>query len=83
MHPQLWLGLFLMSPPSLPALQHLHRLGRAISKFEDQLSDLLYGEEYQKCVPNVQGDDLVWLVDCLDKVRRRAVVHRSPPKPIP
>ena len=70
-----------MSEPTLPALQQLHHLDRTTSGFHDQLSNALYGEEYQKCVPNLQGDDLVWLVDYLDKVRHYVAHPRSPPKP--
>jgi hypothetical protein len=33
-----------------------------------QLSNVLSGEEYTQCVPNLQSNDLRWLVDCLDKV---------------
>ena len=61
-----------MSSLGHPALQQLHRLDRSSSGFHDQLSSVLYGEEYQKCVQNLQCDDLVWLVEYLDKVRRRA-----------
>jgi hypothetical protein len=57
-----------MSSPNLPTLQKLNRLSRSASGFRDQLSDLLDGEEYKQCLPNLQGDDLVWLVDYLDKV---------------
>ena len=70
-----------MSAPSLPALQRLHCLDRTMSGFQDQLSDILYGEMYQKYAPDLQGDDLVWLVDYLDKVRRHIPLRRSPPKP--
>jgi len=67
-----------MSSPNHPALQRLHRLDPGISGFHDQLHDVLYGEEYQRCVygesypqrvVNLQGDDLAWLVDHLDKAR--------------
>lgn len=58
-----------MSSPNLPTLQRLYHLDRSSSGFHDELSNLLYGEEYQQCVPILQGDDLVWLVDYLDKVR--------------
>jgi len=67
-----------MSSPSPPALQRLHRLDRSSSDFQDQLSNALYGEEYKRCVSNLQGDDLVWLVDYLDKVRRPIALSRSP-----
>ena len=53
-----------------PTLQQLDRLDRSSPDFHDQLRDVLYGEEYQRCASNLQGDDLVWLVDYLDKVRR-------------
>ena len=58
-----------MSSPRLLALQRLHRLDRSSSGFHDQLSRVLCEEEYRQCAPNLQGDDLVWLVDYLDKVR--------------
>ena len=60
-----------MSPPNSPVLQQLHNLNRSSPDFNDQLSNVLYGEEYQECVPNLQGEDLVWLVDYLDEVCRR------------
>ena len=58
-----------MSLPNSPALEQLRRLDRSSSEFHDQLCNVFYGEEYQKCVPNLEGDDLVWLVDYLDGVR--------------
>ena len=59
---------FLMFSPSSSTLQQLHRLDRPSSTFHDQLCNVLYGEEYKKCVPNLQGNDLVWFVDYLDDV---------------
>ena len=59
-----------MSPPSSPALQQLHRLDKSSSDFQDQLWNVLHGKEYIQCERNLQGEDLVWLVDYLDKVRR-------------
>jgi len=57
---------------SLPnPLQQLLRLDRFSSKFDDRICNILYGEEYQQCVPNLKNDDLAWLVEYLDKVRRR------------
>ena len=69
-----------MSSPSPPALQQLRRLNRSSSGFHDQLSKVLYGERYKQCVPDLQGDDLLWLVDYLDKVRRRISSPYSPLK---
>ena len=64
-------------------LQQLHRLDRSSeSRFHDKLSNILYGEEYKRCVGVLQNDGLVWLVDYLDKVR--CYVPSSPrllPKP--
>ena len=69
-----------MSSPSPPALQQLRHLNRSSSGFHDQLSKVLYGERYKQCVPDLQGDDLLWLVDYLDKVRCRISSPYSPLK---
>ena len=69
-----------MSSPSSSTLQELHRLDRSSPDFQGQLSGILYGQEYVRCVPNLQGDDLVWLVDYLDKVR--CYVALSPHSPL-
>ena len=74
-------SVFLMSSPSHPVLQQLHHLDRSLSGFQDQLTNVLYGEEYRQCVPNLQGNDLVWLVEYLDKVRCRAALSNFPLKP--
>jgi len=71
----------LVSSPSPSALQQLHRLDGAVSGFRDQLNNILCGEEYQRCVTNLQGEDSAWLVDYLDKVRRPVVLPHSPLKP--
>jgi len=71
-----------MSSPSLPALQQLDHLDGSSPDFLDQLGDILYGREYIECVPNLRGDDLVWLVDYLDKVRLRVALPHSPLKPV-
>ena len=63
--------VFLMSSPGSPALQQLYHLDRSSSDFHDRLCNVFYGSEYSQCVPNLEGDDLVWLVDYLDKVCRR------------
>jgi len=62
-------------------LKQLRRLDNSSPKFHDQLSNILYGEDYKQCVPNLQGDNLVWLVDYLDKARRRVVLLRPSLKP--
>ena len=70
-----------MSSPSSSTLQQLHRLNRSSPDFHDQLCNVLYGEEYVQCVPNIEGEDLVWLVDYLDKVNRCVAPPHSLLKP--
>ena len=55
--------------PSSPSLQKLHNLEMSSPNFQDQLSDAFYGKEYAECVRNLEGDDLTWLINYLDKVR--------------
>ena len=38
---------------------------------------MLDDEEYKRCVPSIQGDNLVWLVDYLDKVCRHVSLLHS------
>ena len=57
-----------MSSPHHPALQKLHNLDKSSSTFHDQLCNVFYGKEYQTCILGLEDDDLVWLVDFLDKV---------------
>ena len=52
-------------------LQQLGRLDSSSSGFHDQLSNILYGEDYARYMPGLQGNDLAWLADFLDNVRRR------------
>ena len=63
--------------PSYNLVQQLHLLDGSSSGFHDQLCNILYGEGYTQCVPNLQKDDLVSLVDYLDKVCRHAALPRS------
>jgi hypothetical protein len=70
-----------MPLPGSPVLRQLDRLNRSSPDFHDQLSGIVYGEEYKQCVPNLQDDELVWLVDYLDRVRRRVALPHSPLMP--
>ena len=45
--------------------------------FKIQLDSILNWREYQECVPALDKDDLVWLVNYLDKVRLHAVLPHS------
>ena len=67
--------------PSCNLLQRLDRLNRSSFEFHDQLCNVLYGEEYMQSVPKLQNDDLVWLVDYLDKVRCCAVLTNPSLRP--
>ena len=60
---------FLKSPYPTGLLQQLHQLNRSSPKFHDQLNIILYGEEFKQHATNLDANDLLWLVDYLDKVR--------------
>jgi len=66
-----------MSAPTSLVLQRLHGLDRSSSEYHAQIRNVLYEEEYQKCVPNLEEDDLIWLVGYLDKVRRNVTFPHS------
>ena len=68
----------LMSSPGSPVLQQLNRLDRSLPNFQDQLSNVLYGQEYKKSMPNLEDDDFVWLVDYLSEVRRQITLPNAP-----
>ena len=71
-----------MRSPDPPALQKLHRLDNSSPEFNSQLTETLYGEEYQRCLPNLEDTDLLWLVDYLDKVCYHQTFPFSPLKPV-
>ena len=49
-------------------LKQLHGLDRTSSQFHKRLSRFLRSEAYRSAVPNLQGEDLAWLVEYLDSV---------------
>lgn len=71
-----------MSPLGHPVLQRLHGLDKSSSGFHDQLNHILYGREYQQCLQNLHNNDLMWLVDYLDKVPCHTAPLQSPLKPV-
>jgi len=71
-----------MSSPARPALQRLHQLDKSSPGFQDQLCNVLHGKEYQNCVPNIQGDDLVWLIEYLNSVCCRIALPHSQLTPV-
>ncbi|KAF9645725.1 kinase-like protein [Thelephora ganbajun] len=60
-----------MAPPTHPALQQIYHLDRSSSDFHDKLDNVLHGQEYYQCIPNLKEGDLVWLVNYLDKTLDR------------
>ena len=57
-------------------LQQFRCLDRSSSEFHDKLSNIFYGKEYNQGTDDLQGDDLVWLVDYLDEVCCRIALIR-------
>jgi hypothetical protein len=51
-----------------PVLQEFSRLDRSSQDFPKRFCDLLYGDEYTQCVPDLQDNDPMWLVEYLDQV---------------
>jgi len=66
-----------MPSPGSPLLQRFHGLESSSPRFYDQLTDILYGEEYMRHVSDLQDDDIRWLVDYLDEARSMSH-HHSP-----
>lgn len=66
-----------MALPGSPALLKLHLLDGSSPDFDDQVCNVLYGEGYARCVPDLREDDLVWLINYLDRVRRCVVFLQS------
>ena len=60
----------------------LRDLNRASPRFSRQLAKMLDREEYAKCLPNLHGEDLVWLVEFLDRVSFLTTFPRSLPNAV-
>ena len=56
--------------------QQLRDLDRASPQFHKQFVDFLRGDEYRNAVPNLQGEDLTWLVEYLDSVSHWTISPR-------
>ena len=78
---QLLLHTLDVSMITLSPLKQLHDFDRASPQFHKQLSDFLCGNEYQSDVPNLQGEDLVWLVEYLDSVSLQTTFPTLHPTP--
>ena len=62
-------GNYRSSNESRSLLEQPRRLDKSPSSFHDRINIILHEEEYKQLVPTIEGDDLVGLVDYLDKVR--------------
>ena len=67
-----------MASPTSPALKRLYDLDESSSAFQDELSNVLNQEECVQRLQSLQGEDLVWFIDYLDKVGRCASFPRPP-----
>lgn len=67
-----------MASSGPPVLHKLRLLDTSSADFDDQLCNVLYGEEYVKCLSSLEGGDAAWLVDYLDKVRHCAALSYLP-----
>lgn len=50
-------------------LEQLRVLDISSADFTDQIVKVLCGEEYKRCIPDLQNGSLEWLVEFLDNVR--------------
>ena len=62
-------------------LEQLLGLDTSLPEFNDQVSNILHGEEYRQLAKRISRTDAVKLIDFLDRVRRYAsfLASRSPP----
>ena len=75
---QHWPGqIFTMSTHKV--LKQFQGLDRTSSQFHKRLSGLLRSERYRSAVPNLQGEDLAWLVDYLESVSIQTIPPKSAP----
>ena len=58
-------------------LQQLDHLDKSLPQFPDQLASFLYGKGYEGCIPKLQDQDAVWLVEYLDNVRFYITLYPS------
>jgi len=63
-------------------LKQLHGLDRTSSQFHKRLSGLLHSEAYRSAVPNLQGEELAWLVDYLESVSIQTISPKSVPNTV-
>lgn len=59
-----------MDRSGFSVLEELRGLDVSSPNFGNKLCDILYRTEYLQCVSDLKDEDLVWLVNYLDTVRR-------------
>ena len=69
-----------MNPPNV--LEQLRGFDRASPQFHKHLSNFLRSEGYRSAIPNLQGEDVAWLVEYLDSVSLYTVSLSSEPKTV-
>jgi len=63
-------------------LKQFHGLDRTSSQFHKRLSGLLRSEVYRSAVPNLQGENLAWLVGYLENVSLQTISSKSTPNTV-
>jgi len=58
-------------------LQQLYDLDKSSPQLYNQLRNIFSGKEYRECVPHLQDDDLVRLVEYLDGVSLQIALPHS------
>jgi len=71
-----------LSSPTSTVLQQLYNLNQSSSQFNDQLHNVLHSEVYKHSLLSLQGNDLLSLVDYLDKVCCCISIPCSPSEPV-
>jgi len=67
-------------------LLQFDHLDKNSPQFQDQLTSLPHEEEFNDCIPGLRDEDVVWLVEHLDKVRLFNIVlcpHSANPAQAP
>jgi len=62
---------------AIPPLGSPDQPGTPSFNFHAQLDKILHDKEFEQCRTNLEENDLVWLVDYLDKVCHHVVLSRS------
>jgi hypothetical protein len=67
--------IFIMTLLVSPILKELDRLNPSSRAFANKLNDKLHAQAYEECVESLDHDELMWLIEYLDKARTQSVTH--------